>query len=168
MSRPRRHPPAATSGIFSYQIRPGKLAATCRLRDPVLVSLNLESSPLAGMPISAPLVLLPSVMLAFLPTPVAGMNGQMSGWRIGIFIRRVPALAIFVADDPCAGPHAGQSVDRRPIADRAADVVRPPAAFPRRPGRRPLLRRAFHFWPDWSGRASNAPKRCFCASSRLS
>ena len=52
-SRPRRHPPASTSGIFSHQIRPGKLAATCRLRDPVLVSLNSESSPLAAMPISA-------------------------------------------------------------------------------------------------------------------
>jgi len=53
----------------------GGIGATWRLRDPVPVSLNSESSPLATKPIAAPLVLLPRVMLAFLPTPVAGMNG---------------------------------------------------------------------------------------------
>src|ERR1700733_6858030 len=51
------------------------------------------------MPVATAFVVLPGVMLAFLPPPIVWMDDYAGGGRIDVRLRRMPAVAIAIADD---------------------------------------------------------------------
>ena len=58
-----------------------------------------ENLPLTAVPVAATLVLFPSTVLAFFPAPAVWMDVEMDARRIDVSVRRVPAVAVSVAND---------------------------------------------------------------------
>src|SRR5579863_5245849 len=73
-----------------------------------------ELLPFATMPISAALVLAPSVAFAFLPLPIVRMNGEIERGLKIVVVVSVPTIAAGVAND--ARRSAGRHQSRGPCA----------------------------------------------------
>jgi hypothetical protein len=62
--------------------------------------LELELEPNAvGAPITAALVLAPSVLIVGPPLPIVRVDADPSLWGIGVFFFSAPAIACFIAND---------------------------------------------------------------------
>jgi uncharacterized membrane protein len=65
------------------------------------------------MPIAAALVFAPGMMLAFLPFPIVGMDGQANFGALFLLAMDMPAIAFGVADNTRRGASGGNSQGAR-------------------------------------------------------